>query len=159
MKILKLMGASLIMLCCMSIISCKKAPVALSIDLTMEVTKVKAINAMLEIKATGDTPSLVRYMGPTPEAEVLDAVGSLDNESAVKSFISKNGIAIKLPYSIALMNLEPEQKYVVGVVVYDSHMNAFGYATQVFTTLDLESMTDNALGDSSNVGNMTENIL
>ena len=159
MKTLKLFGAMLFAICCMGVSSCKKQEASLKIDFKIDVTEIKAINARLEITASGDKPSLVRYLAPTPEADVLAAVGSLDNASAVKSFISKNGSAIRLPYKVVLMDLTPEQRFVVGVVAYDSDMNAFGYSTQVFTTLDLASLAENPLGDSSNVGSMTENIL
>ena len=46
-----------------------------------------------------------------------------------------------------------------GVAAYDSEMNVYGYSTTTFTTLDLSSITDDALGDPSDAGSLTENEL
>ena len=131
----------------------------LSIDMSIEVTDISAINAMLKISGEGDEPALIRMVSAVPEAEVIETVGSLDNSEAVKSYISGNGDAISLPYSAVLKDLNPETAYFIGVTAYDSDMNVYGYATTTFTTLDLSSITDDALGDPSDAGSLTENEL
>ena len=105
--------------------SCRKAQSqpGLSIDMSIEVTDISAINAMLKISGEGDEPALIRMVSAVPEAEVMETVGSLDNSEAVKSYISGNGDAISLPYSAVLKDLSPETAYFIGVAAYDSEMN------------------------------------
>ncbi len=152
----------LIMLgCCISLAlaSCKKNnDTTLSTELSIAVTDITAINARLAIESTGDVPSLVRYMEPIPEADVVSGVDTTNTE-ALKDFISKNGAAIELPYSAVLLDLAPETKYVVGVVAIDADMNMYAYKTETFTMKDLASMFENTLGDPSNAGELTENTL
>ena len=77
----------LIMLCCLSLafLACGKTDKpTLSTEFTVEVTDITAINARLAIDATGDKPSLVRYMAPVPEAEVKAAI-SMDDAEALKA--------------------------------------------------------------------------
>lgn len=157
MKTLKL-----IMLCCclsLAFSSCKKSSgPELSTDFSIEVADITAVNARLSIDATGDQPSLVRYMAPKPEDQVKSEINMAD-ESAMKSFISKNGIAIQLPYSAILQNLAPETTYVVGVIAIDEQMNVYSYKTATFTMKDLASQFENTLGNPSNAGELTENII
>ena len=147
--------------CCLSLafISCKKKEQPKpTMDLTIEVTDVTAINARLAIDGTGDTPSLVRYMAPGLAEDMYAAIDTADVE-AVKGYISQNGVAIDLPYTEVLTELTPEATYVVGVIAFDEQMNAFGYDVETFTMKDLASMFEETLGDPSNAGNLTENIL
>lgn len=150
------------MTCCLlslAFISCKKKEQPkLSMDFTIEVTDVTAINARLAIDGKGDAPALVRYMAPIPEAEISAEI-SMDDAEAVKSFVSRNGVAIDLPYSSLLLDLTPETTYVVGVVAFDARMNAYSYKTATFTMKDLASMFEDTVGDPSDAGNLTENIL
>lgn len=141
--------------------SCKKAgePVKLSYDFTIDVTDVTAVNALLSLSGSGDEPALVRYMAPVLESEVLQNVGSMDNEQSLKEYVSRNGSAIKLPYSGVLKDLNPETSYVVGVVAYDANMDAYSFETTTFTTKDMASMTDTSVGDPSDAGHLTENVL
>lgn len=121
-------------------------------------TDITAINARLAIDATGDKPSLVRYMAPVPEAEVKAAI-SMDDAEALKAYISKNGTAIELPYSSVLTELTPEMTYLVGIIAIDEQMNVYQYKTATFTMKDLASQFENTLGDPSNAGELTENII
>ena len=151
----------LIMLCCLSLafFSCGKTDKpTLSTDFTVEVTDITAINARLAIDLTGDKPSLVRYMAPVPEAEVKAAINMEDAE-ALKAYISKNGTAIELPYSTVLTELTPEMTYLVGIIAIDDQMNVYQYKTATFTMKDLASQFENTLGDPSNAGELTENII
>lgn len=151
----------LIMLCCLSLafLACGKTDKpTLSTEFTVEVTDITAINARLAIDATGDKPSLVRYMAPVPEAEVKAAI-SMDDAEALKAYISKNGTAIELPYSSVLTELTPEMTYLVGIIAIDEQMNVYQYKTATFTMKDLASQFENTLGDPSNAGELTENII
>ena len=152
----------LIMLCCcLSIFgsSCQKnEKTPLSTDFSIEVTDITAINARLSIGATGDTPSLVRYMAPVSEAELKSNV-NVDDAEALKSYISRKGTAIELPYSSVLLDLNPETTYMVGVIAIDEDMDVYAYKTATFTMKDLNSMFENTLGDPSNAGELKENIL
>lgn len=151
----------LIMLCCLSLafLACGKTDKpTLSTEFTVEVTDITAINARLAIDATGDKPSLVRYMAPVPEAEVKAAI-SMDDAEALKAYISKNGTAIELPYSSVLTELTPEMTYLVGIIAIDEQMNVYQYKTATFTMKDLASQFENTLGDPSSAGELTENII
>ena len=53
----------------------------------------------------------------------------------------------------------PETEYVVGVAAFDSSMKVIASEVKVFTTLDLNSMFDESLGDPSGAGDLTENII
>ena len=86
-------------------------------------------------------------------------MGSLTDEAKVKEHIKSNGVAIELPYKALLKDLNTETTYVVGVVAFDENMDAFGCRVETFTTLDMSSLTDRAVGDPSGVGNLTENVL
>ena len=77
----------------------------------------------------------------------------------MKAYVSKNGQAIDLPYSIVLLDLAAETTYVVGVVAVNEKMELYDYSVETFTTKDLASMFDNVLGDPSNSGELTENTL
>lgn len=157
MKTLKL-----IMICCfmsLALVSCKKKEQPQrSMVFTIDVTDVTAINARLAIDGKGDAPSLVRYMAPVPESEMLSEIDMADAK-AVKAYLSRNGEAITLPYSDLLQNLAPEMTYVVGVVAFDADMDAYSYKTATFTMKDLASMFEETVGDPSNAGNLTENVL
>ena len=161
MKTLRLITILAGVLSVVALSSCRKDQTqpGLSIDMSIEVTDISAINAMLKISGEGDEPALIRMVSAVPKAEVIEAVGSLDNSEAVKSYISGHGEAISLPYSAVLKDLNPETAYFIGVAAYDSEMNVYGYATTTFTTLDLSSITDDALGDPSDAGSLTENEL
>ena len=151
----------LITLCCLLLAfsSCKKSSgPKLSTDFSIEITDITAVNARLAIDAIGDNPSLIRYMAPIPEDHVKSEV-NMTNESAMKSFISKNGSAIQLPYSAILQDLAPETTYVVGVIAIDAQMNIYSYKTASFTMKDLASQFENTLGNPSNAGDLTENTL
>ena len=151
----------LIMLCCLSLafLACGKTDKpTLSTEFTVEVTDITAINARLAIDATGDKPSLVRYMAPVPEAEVKAAI-SMDDAEALKAYISENGTAIELPYSSVLTELTPEMTYLVGIIAIDEQMNVYQYKTATFTMKDLASQFENTLGDPSSAGELTENII
>lgn len=144
----------------LAVSSCKKAPAATkSVEVSIEVTDVKAINARIQIGIKGSDAALVRYLAPTQESVVLESVPNLEDEAAMKAYIGRNGEAVSLPYSTLLKDLLPETDYVVGVVVYDAKMTAIGYKMVQFTTRDMASMFEDCLGDPSDVGNLTENII
>ncbi len=150
------------MTCCLlslAFVSCKKKEQPkLLMDFTIEITDVTAINARLAIDGKGSAPSLVRYMAPVPKTE-MSAEINMDDAEAVKGFISQNGVAINLPYSSLLRDLTPETAYVVGVIAFDAQMDAYSYKTATFTMKDLASMFEDTVGDPSNAGNLTENVL
>lgn len=144
----------------MAAVSCKKqSGPSLTIGLSVDVTDVTAVNAVMDIAGEGDTPTLVRMVSPVPQADVLEEIGSLDNAEAVRNYISSNGVAIDLPYHAVLRDLNPETAYFTGVVAFDANMDIFGYATATFTTKDLASLAEDALGDPSDAGSLTENVL
>ena len=159
MKTLKLFAIIAGALAVMALSSCEQQVAKKTIEFTFHIEDVTAINAQLEISATGDEAALVRYLAPVPETEVLAVVGSLTDEAKVKEYLKNNGVAIELPYNALLKDLNTETTYVVGVVAFDENMDAFGYRVETFTTLDMSSLTDRAVGDPSNVGNLTENVL
>ena len=159
MKTLKLFAILAGVLAVMTLSSCEPQVAQKKIEFTFHIEDVTAINAQLEISATGDDAALVRYLAPVPETDVLSVVGSLTDEAKVKEYIKTNGVAIELPYNTLLKDLNTETTYVVGVVAFDENMDPFGYRVETFTTLDMSSLTDRAVGDPSNVGNLTENVL
>lgn len=144
----------------MSAVACNKQSASgPSIDLSIKVTNVTAINAVMDVTGEGEEPALVRLVAPVHEAEVLETVGSLDNADAVKNYISSNGEAIDLPYNAILQDLDPETAYFAGVIAYNSNMDIMGYATSTFTTRDLASLAEDAVGDPSDAGSLDENEL
>lgn len=157
MKILKLITACSILL--LSMMSCNKQEAAQEkADFTIEVSNVTAINARLQIDCAGTAPALVRYMAPTPKETVASAV-NMDDQEALKAYVSKNGEAIKLPYSSVLLDLASETTYVLGVVAVNDNMEVYDFLVETFTTKDLASMFENVLGDPSNAGNLSGNTL
>lgn len=157
MKIIKLFAILAAVVSVMTVSSCeKKGADPVSIDFTIELTNVAAVTAELSIDGKGTTPALVRYLAPIPMAEFLEAVVKIEDEAAVKNYISKNGAAILLPYIQVLKDLNVGTEYVVGVVAYDENMKIYGYKTASFTT---KAMDDRLVGDQSEAGSLTENIL
>lgn len=157
MKILKLITACSILL--LGMISCnKQETVQEKADFTIEVSNVTAINARLQIDCAGTAPALVRYMAPMPKETVASGV-NMENQEALKAYVSKNGEAVKLPYSSVLLDLTPETTYVVGVVAINEKMEVYDCLVETFTTKDLASMFENTLGDPSNAGNLSGNTL
>lgn len=157
MKILKLITACSILL--LSMMSCNKQEAAQEkADFTIEVSNVTAINARLQIDCAGTAPALVRYMAPTPKETVASAV-NMDDQEALKAYVSKNGEAITVPFSTVLLDLTPEMTYVVGVVAISEDMEVYECLTETFTMKDLASMFENVLGDPSNAGNLSGNTL
>lgn len=159
MKTLKLIAMLVGAVALLTVSSCKKQEAPKTIEFTFQVTDVTAINAKLTIDATGTTPALVRYLAPVPETDVIAVTGSLDNVDKIRGFISENGSAINLPFSTLLKDLNTETKYVIGVVAFDENMDAFGHRVETFTTLDMSSLTDRAVGEPSGAGNLVENVL
>lgn len=159
MKKIKLLTIIAAVFSVLAVSSCKKTPVAdKSVELSMKVTDVKAINAKIEISADGEA-ALIRYLAPVQESVVLESVPNLDDSEAMKTYIARNGEAIKVPYNALLKDLQPETVYVVGTVAYDDKMTAVGYKMATFTTLDMASMFEDSLGDPSDAGSLTENII
>ena len=112
MKPLRLITILAGVLSVVALSSCRKdrTQPGLSIDISIEVTDISAINAMLKISGEGDEPALIRMVSAVPESEVIETVGTLDNPDAVKSYISGHGEAISLPYSAVLKDLNPETR-------------------------------------------------
>ena len=106
MKTLKLISVCCLLL--LGMVSCNKQQAAQEMaGFSIEVTNVTAINARLQIDCSGTTPALVRYMAPIPEATVSAEV-NINDAQAMKAYVSKNGQAIDLPYSIVLLDLAAE---------------------------------------------------
>lgn len=157
MKIAKLITACSILLLCM--VSCNKpGAVQEKADFSIEVSNVTAINARLQIDCKGTVPALVRYMAPKPEATVSSEV-NVNDPQALRTYVSKNGEAITLPYSSVLLDLTPEMTYVVGVVAINENMEVYDCLVETFTMKDLASMFEETLGDPSNAGNLSGNKL
>ena len=111
------------------------------------------------LKSKSGEAALIRYLAPVQESVVLESVPNLDDSEAMKTYIARNGEAIKVPYNALLKDLQPETVYVVGAVAYDDKMTAVGYKMATFTTLDMASMFEDSLGDPSDAGSLTENII
>ncbi len=157
MKNIKLFAILAAICSFMAVSSCeKKGSETASIEFTIEVTNVAAVTAELSIDGKGTAPALVRYLAPVSKADFLAEVANPDDEAAVKNYISKVGTAIALPYTQVLKDLNVGTEYIIGVVAYDANMNIYGYATSSFTT---KEMDDRLVGDQSEAGNLTENIL
>ena len=160
MKHLKLLVFLAAALSVMMVSSCKKqSEPKVSAELSVEITDIKAVSARLSITCEKGNPTLVRYLAPTLKSDVIAATGSVENKTAVETFITRNGNAIALPYNVLLKDLMPETEYVVGVAAFDSSMKVIASEVKVFTTLDLNSMFDESLGDPSGAGDLTENII
>ena len=157
MRTLKLISACCLLL--LGIISCNKQQATQEkADFTIEVTNVTAINAKVQIDCKGKAPALVRYMAPVPQ-ETVEAEINMKDSKALSSYISKNGQAIVLPYSEVLSDLASETTYVVGVVAINENMELYDHFVETFSTKSLASMFENVIGDPSNAGELTENIL
>ena len=157
MKLLKILALAAGAL--MIVASCTKPSEQKEFKFTIGVTEITAVNAVLDINGEGDAPSLVRYLAPVPVDELLQSVTSLEDVAAVKAYVSKNGKAVNLPYHAILKGLNTETSYLVGAVAYDADMNDIGFKAVTFSTKDMASLTDSAVGEPSGAGSLTENIL
>ena len=160
MKHLKLFVFLAAALSVMMLSSCKKqSEPTVSAKLSVEITDIKDVSAKLSIICEKGDPTLVRYLAPTLKSDVIAAAGSMGNKAAVETFITRNGNAVTLPYNVLLKDLMPETEYVVGVVAFNSSMKVIASEVKEFTTLDMNSMFEESLGDPSGAGDLTENII
>lgn len=122
--------------------------------ITIEVSNIRAVLAMVDITLTKEA-ELVRFLAPMPKAE-LAALVNLNDEAALKQYISQNGEPIDVPFNKVLKDLANGTEYIIGVVAFDANMDMFAFNTATFTTLETD---DRVVGDGSSAGSLTENKL
>ena len=139
-------------------LSCKKTPRQEEepASIQIEVTDIATRNVTLSISCKGPAPALVRITDPVLKAEFLEAVGTLQSESAVTAYIKTEGWAIAVPYTNAVTDLFPSQDYVIGAISFDGNMDILDWEVCEFRTADLGSAT---VGDPSGAGSLTDNQL
>ncbi len=138
--------------------SCEKQPKTPKedpVEFTVEISDIAIQTASVSVSATG-SPTLVRMVDAIRLSDVQAALGSLEDEEAVKTWITRNGSAIVLPYDSAAKDLEPETDYFIGVVAFNKDMDVVAFKTATFKTLEAGSIV---IGGGSGAGSVNENTL
>lgn len=125
--------------------SCNKDKQEKPTEITIEATEITASSAVLNVKVTGEQPSMVRFVSQPVTVESLDF--DVTEEAKVVEFASKGG-AIGIPYSSPVKDLEPATEYFTAAVAFDANFKLICVKSCTFTTL----VPDNAIGEDNGAG-------
>lgn len=122
-------------------------------SVAINVTEITTNSAKVTISLEGAAPSLCRFVDAV-SLEELEAAGvDPENTAALNEYLTKNGVAVSLPYTKSVTELEAANQYLTGIVCYDASYNLAASAVKVFQT----AAPENSIGDENNAGSVDDN--
>lgn len=153
------MKKTLILIVCavqMMFMACQKNETAVKASIDVAVSEVSTQNANVSVTTEGPKPYLVRMTSPVLKEEFLSKVEAMTNETKIVAYANKYGVAVNVPYTSIVKDLNPDQDYVIAVISYNENLDAMAWDVVEFTTTPVGSVV---VGDASGAGSVTENEL
>lgn len=128
-----------------------------SSGLRIAISDVKAQTFLLSVSSQSkQEPALVRMIEAIPLEVILKDVKSLENTEMLKTYLTRNGKAVNLPFETLVKDLSPKTEYVVGAVAFNDAMDVISFAVETVTT---KAFGETTVGDPSGAGSLVINNL